>query len=88
MVPTRSATLGVKGHRPTVGTRDCKNLRYVFGVVNLDTASVHANTLESPKDAKKKTGKSTTVGCRRGSRPTSGTSVGCTRGRRTRGWWW
>ena len=35
MVPTLAATLGVKGHRPTVGTRDCKDLLYVFAVVNL-----------------------------------------------------
>lgn len=60
MVPTLTATLGVKGHRPTVGTRDCKDLLYVFGVVNVATASVHANTRESPKDAKRKTGKSKT----------------------------
>ena len=60
MVPTLAATLGVKGHRPTVGTRDCKDLLYVLGVVNLTTAAVHANTLESPKNAKKKTGKSKT----------------------------
>ncbi|MCE9566800.1 MAG: transposase [Planctomycetes bacterium] len=60
MVPTLAATLGVKGHRPTVGTRDCKDLLYVFAVVNLVSAAIHANTLESPKDAKKKTGKSKT----------------------------
>lgn len=60
MVPTLTATLGVKGHRPTVGTRDCKHLLYVFAVVNLVTAAIHANTLESPKDAKKQTGKSKT----------------------------
>ena len=60
MVPTLTATLGVKGHRPAVGTWDCKHLLYVFAVVNLVTAAVHANTLESPKDAKKKTGKSKT----------------------------
>ena len=60
MVPTRTATLGVKGHRPTVGTFDCKDLLYVFAVVNLVTAVVHTNTLESPKNAKKKTGKSKT----------------------------
>jgi len=60
MVPTLAATLGVKGHRPTVGTRDGKDLLYVFGVINLVTAAVHSNTLESPKDAKKRTGKSTT----------------------------
>jgi transposase len=60
MVPTLTATLGVKGHRPVVGTWECKDLLYVFAVVNLVTAAVHANTLESPKDAKKKTGLSRT----------------------------
>ena len=60
MVPTLSATLGVKGHRPTASTRDCKDLLYVFAVVNLLSAAVHSNTLESPKDAKKKTGQSKT----------------------------
>jgi transposase len=60
MVPTLGATLGVKGHRPTVGTRDCKDLLYVFAVVNLVTAAVHANTLESPAKAKRTTGKSKT----------------------------
>ena len=54
MVPTLQATLGVKGHRPKVGTRDCKDLLYVFAVVNLVNAALHANTLESPKDATKK----------------------------------
>jgi transposase len=60
MVPTLGATLGVKGHRPTVGTRDCKDLLYVFAVVNVVTAAVHANLLESPAKAKRATGKSKT----------------------------
>ncbi len=60
MVPTLTATLGVKGHRPVVGTWDCKHLMYVFAVVNLVSAAVHANLLESPKDAQEKTGKSKT----------------------------
>jgi hypothetical protein len=60
MVPTLAATLGVKGHRPSVGTRDCKDLLYVFAVVNLISAAVHANTLESPKGAAKRTGQSKT----------------------------
>jgi transposase len=60
MVPTLAATLGVKGHRPVVPTRDNKDLLYVLGVVNLTSAALHANTLESPKDAKKKAGKSKT----------------------------
>jgi transposase len=60
MVPTATATLGVKGHRPVVGTWDCKDLLYVFAVVNLVSCAIHSNTLESRKDAKKKTGKSKT----------------------------
>ena len=58
MAPTLTATLGVKGHRPAVGTWDCKHLLYVLAVVDVATGAVHANTLASPKDAKKKTGKS------------------------------
>jgi hypothetical protein len=59
MVPTLTATLGVKGHRPMVGTRDCKDVLYVFAVLNLVTGAVHANTLESLRAAnrKKKEGK-------------------------------
>jgi transposase len=60
MVPTLGPTLGVKGCRPTVGTRDCKDLLYVFAVVNVVTAALHCNTLESPARAKQKTGKSKT----------------------------
>ena len=60
MVPTLAATLGVKGHRPSVGTRDCKDLLYVLCVVNLISAALHSNTLESPARAKQKTGKSKT----------------------------
>ena len=47
MVPTLAATLGVKGHRPVVGTRDSKDVLYVFAVLNLLSGAVHANTLES-----------------------------------------
>lgn len=60
MVPTLSRTLGVKGHRPAVGTRDCKDRVYVFAVVNVVTAALHANLVGSPKDAAKRTGKSET----------------------------
>jgi transposase len=58
MVPTLGATLGVKGHRPTAGTRDCKDLLYTFAVVNVVTASLHSNLLASPARAKQRTGKS------------------------------
>ena len=60
MVPTLTATLGVKGHRPVVGTRDCKDLLYVFAVVNLVSAALHANLVDSPKGATRATGKSKT----------------------------
>src|SRR3954447_12580303 len=60
MVPTLTATLGVKGYRPTVGTRDCKDLLYVLAVVNVVTAALHGNILESPARAEQTTGKSKT----------------------------
>ena len=60
MVPTLTATLGVQRFRPTVGTRDCKDLLYVFAVINVATAAVHGTTMKSPAQAKQKTGKSKT----------------------------
>jgi transposase len=60
MAPTLTATLGVKGHRPAVGTRDCKDVLYVFGVLNLLTGAVHANTLESLQAANRKSEESET----------------------------
>jgi hypothetical protein len=60
MVPTLTATLGVKGHRPTVGTRDCKDLLYVFGSVNLASAALHTTTYESPHQARRRDRRSKT----------------------------
>jgi hypothetical protein len=60
MVPTLRATLGVKGHRPLVGTRDCKDILYVFAVMNLISGVLHTNTLESLQAANRKTGESKT----------------------------
>ena len=57
---SRGQAQRVKGHRPVVGTWDCKHLLCVFAVVHLVTAAVHANTFESPKDATKMTGQSKT----------------------------
>jgi len=54
MVPTLAATLGVKGHRPVVGTRDCKDVLYVFAVLNLISGALHTNTLESLQAANRK----------------------------------
>ncbi len=52
--------MGVKGHRPVVGTRDCKDLLYVLAVINVVTGTLHANTLESPPRRRQMTGKSKT----------------------------
>jgi hypothetical protein len=48
------------GYNPVVDTWDGKYLMYVFAVVNVVTAALHANLVDSPKDAKTKTGKSKT----------------------------
>ena len=45
MVPTLCRTLGVKGHRPVVGTWDCKDMLYVFASVNVVTAALHTKTV-------------------------------------------
>jgi hypothetical protein len=50
MVPTLTATLGVKGHRPVVGTRDCKDLLHVFGAVNVVDGRLHTRTLATRAD--------------------------------------
>jgi transposase len=60
MVPTLAATLGVKGHRPLVGTRDGKDLLDVFAAVHRISAALPTNTLESPHHAKQTTGQSKT----------------------------
>jgi hypothetical protein len=60
MVPTLQAALGVKGHRPIVGTRDCKDVLYVFAVLNLLSGVLHTNTLESLQAANRKSGESKT----------------------------
>jgi transposase len=60
MVPTLQTTLGVKGHRPIVGTRDCKDVLYVFGVLNLISGALHTTTLESLQKANRKSKESKT----------------------------
>jgi len=47
MVPTLTRMLGVKGHRPLVGTRDCKDLLYVCASINCINGHLHTRTLES-----------------------------------------
>jgi transposase len=60
MVPTLQATLGVKGHRPIVGTRDGTDVLYVFAVMNLVSGGLHTNTLESLQAANRTSDESKT----------------------------
>ena len=61
LVPTLRATLGVKGHRPMVGTWNNKNLVYSFAAMNLVTGQLTTRLLDSLKDAKRRTGRSKTA---------------------------
>lgn len=58
LVPTLHATLGVKGHRPMVGTWDNKALVYCFAALNLVTGQLTTRLLEQPAHSKAKTGHS------------------------------
>lgn len=60
MVPTLCRTLGVKGHRPVVGTWDCKDMLYVFASVNVATPALHTSTVESRIGLLRRTGESKT----------------------------
>lgn len=60
MVPTLAATLGVKGHRPVVGTWDNKDVLFVFAVLNLVSGLLHTNTHESVRAMNRRTGASKT----------------------------
>ena len=58
MVPTLTATPGVKGHRPVVGTRDDKDVLFVFAVLNVVSGLLHTNTLASVRAENRKSGES------------------------------
>lgn len=66
MVPTLCRTLGVKGHRPVVGTWDCKHLLYVFASVNVTSHALHTDTVESRTGLYRATGESKTRRLQRG----------------------
>jgi hypothetical protein len=55
MVPTLTTTLGVKGHRPVVGTRDDKDVLFVFAVLNAVSGLLHTNTHASVRSANRRT---------------------------------
>ena len=58
LVPTLHVTLGVKGHRPLVGTWDNKDLVYGFAALNLVTGQWTTRLLDQPSHSKVKTGRS------------------------------
>ena len=60
MVPTLCRTLGVKGHRPVVGTWDNKQLLYVFASANVTSCALHTDTVESATGLYRRTGESKT----------------------------
>jgi transposase len=60
MVPTLCRTLGVKGHRPVVGTWDCKGLLHVFAAVDVVTARLHTKTVAYRTGLYRRTGESKT----------------------------
>jgi hypothetical protein len=58
LVPTLRTTLGVKGHRPTVGTWDNKDQVYCFAALNVVTGRLTTRLQEQPARSKAKTGQS------------------------------
>ena len=58
LVPTLRATLGVKGHRPRVGTWDNKDQVYCFAALNLVSGRLTTRLLDSPARVKAATGRS------------------------------
>lgn len=61
LVPTLSTTLGVKGHRPVVGTWDNKDLVYSFATMNVVSGHLTTRLVESAATAKRRTGLSKTT---------------------------
>jgi transposase len=60
MVPTLCRTLGVRWHRPVVGTWDCKDMLHVFAAVNVTTAALHTKTVVCRTGPYRRTGQSKT----------------------------
>ena len=59
--PTLCTTLGVKGHRPVGGTWDNTDLGYSFATLNVGTGQLTRRLVESPAQAKQRTGLSKTA---------------------------
>jgi transposase len=61
LVPPLCPTLGVKGHRPVVGTWDHKDLVYSFATLNVVTGQLTTRLVESPAKGTQRTGLSKTA---------------------------
>ena len=61
LVPTLHTTLGIKGHRPVVGTWDNKDLVYSFAAMNAVRGQLTTRLVESPSKATARTGRSKTA---------------------------
>jgi hypothetical protein len=61
LVPTLRATLGVKGHRPVVGTWDNKDLVYSFAALNVVMGQLTTRLVESPAAVRHRPGPSKTA---------------------------
>ncbi|GMU03742.1 hypothetical protein KH5H1_78700 [Corallococcus caeni] len=60
MVPTLTATLGLKGERPVIGTRDCKDVVHTFASANVTTGEVTSRLYGSRTQKRRKDGLSKT----------------------------
>lgn len=63
IAPTLVQTLGVKGHRPTVGTWDNKDKVYAFASVNCITGKLTAPQVQSPTEQRRKRPRATPSRC-------------------------
>jgi transposase len=61
LVPTLTTTLGVKGHRPVVGTWDNKDVVQVFGAVDVLSGRLVSDLYESATTERRKDGLSKTA---------------------------
>jgi transposase len=60
LVPTLWTTLGVKGHRPVVGTWDNKDVVYSVATMNVVSGQLTPRLVESPSRTKQRPGQSKT----------------------------
>jgi hypothetical protein len=59
-VPTLRTTLGVKGHRPLVGTWDNKDVVYCYAALNVSNGKLTTRLVEQPARSHQTTGQSKT----------------------------